>query len=205
MSKISTSGRVVKRARACQVRAKIRAQVRANIRTQIRAKIRAKSPCRDFQCPCRFSSGTYSNLQYIDSIYYSSQFIDSDIAKKTAFEARQKTNRDHSKVDYQIQKNFDKIKKLEKQVPAENRPEKPVYLLHEFMDWSDRLNLKQKSRLQTLQNDYLIDLSVYEEYFENEKLFAEMACEKTSDTVETPEISETLEISETSDASRPRQ
>ena len=52
ISRISTSGRVVKRARACQVRAKIREKVRA----KVRAKVSAEPPCLDLQCPCRYSA-----------------------------------------------------------------------------------------------------------------------------------------------------
>lgn len=100
---------------------------------------------------------------------------------KTVFQARQKLKQDHSKVDYHVQTNFDKIDKLEKQIPAENRPEKPVFLLHEFLEWRHRLNLLQKCRIQKLQNEFLIDLSVYQEYFQNEQMFAEMVFDKTSE------------------------
>ena len=103
------------------------------------------------------------------------------INMKTVFQARQKLKQDHSKVDYHVQTNFDKIDKLEKQIPAENRPEKPVFLLNECLEWRHRLNLVQKCRVQKLQNEYLIDLSVYKKYFYNEQKFAEMVFDKTSE------------------------
>ena len=46
-------------------------------------------------------------------------------------QAWKKFKQDHSKAEALINRNFDKIERLEKQIPEENRPEKP----EEFSEW----------------------------------------------------------------------
>ena len=94
--------------------------------------------------------------------------------------ARRSTMRDHIKINNKIRKNFDKIEKLEKKIVAEHRPEKP----DEFSEWSDRLNILQKFKIRDLQDDYIIDLKVYQEYYQNEQIFAKKVFSTAIETYE---------------------